>query len=424
MADGSDAIADWPILNALVNTASGASWVSVHHGGGVGIGRSIHAGQVCVADGTPLAGAKLERVLTNDPATGVIRHVDAGYERAAEVAAERGVTSRWIRYPNDSFALTARGRAVHAARPSRLAAPAARNRRWAGDDVSFAALWESLLPIGRDPATGGYRRFSWTTADMSCRDWFAAAAAERAMDVAADGNGNLWAWWDTPSVIGPAVTGESPAHAVSRAAAAPPAGAGVSRGGAVVAGSHLDSVPDGGAFDGPLGVVSAFARSTRSASAASHPRARSRSRRSPRRRARGSAWPALAAGCSPARSRAAAARGLRDAGGVSLAEAMAAAGGEPDLLGPDDELPDRVAAYVELHIEQGRQLADLDAVIGVGGGIWPHGRWRFDFRGRADHAGTTALPDRRDPMLPFAATALAARAAAHPPPRARYRSAR
>jgi urocanate hydratase len=91
MADGSDAIADWPILNALVNTASGASWVSVHHGGGVGIGRSIHAGQVCVADGSPLAAEKLERVLTNDPGMGVIRHVDAGYEEAAEVAAERGV---------------------------------------------------------------------------------------------------------------------------------------------------------------------------------------------------------------------------------------------------------------------------------------------------------------------------------------------
>jgi len=91
MADGSDAIADWPLLNALVNTASGASWVSIHHGGGVGIGRSIHAGQVCVADGTEQAGHKLERVLTNDPAMGVIRHTDAGYDRAAEVAAQRGV---------------------------------------------------------------------------------------------------------------------------------------------------------------------------------------------------------------------------------------------------------------------------------------------------------------------------------------------
>ena len=91
MLDGSDAIADWPLLNAMVNVASGASWVSIHHGGGVGIGRSIHAGQVSVADGTPLASQKLARVLTNDPGMGVIRHVDAGYESAAEVAAERGV---------------------------------------------------------------------------------------------------------------------------------------------------------------------------------------------------------------------------------------------------------------------------------------------------------------------------------------------
>ncbi|KUG57153.1 urocanate hydratase [Serinicoccus chungangensis] len=91
MADGSDAIADWPLLNAMVNTASGASWVSLHHGGGVGIGRSLHAGQVSVADGTDLARRKLERVLTNDPGMGVIRHVDAGYDRADEVAAERGV---------------------------------------------------------------------------------------------------------------------------------------------------------------------------------------------------------------------------------------------------------------------------------------------------------------------------------------------
>lgn len=91
MADGSDAIADWPLLNALLNTSSGATWVSIHHGGGVGIGRSIHAGQVSVADGTELAAQKLERLLTNDPGMGVIRHVDAGYDRASEVAVERGV---------------------------------------------------------------------------------------------------------------------------------------------------------------------------------------------------------------------------------------------------------------------------------------------------------------------------------------------
>jgi urocanate hydratase len=91
MKDESDAIADWPLLNALVNTSAGASWVSIHHGGGVGIGRSIHAGMVCVADGTELAASKLERVLTADPGMGVIRHADAGYEDALAVADERGV---------------------------------------------------------------------------------------------------------------------------------------------------------------------------------------------------------------------------------------------------------------------------------------------------------------------------------------------
>ena len=91
MLDGSDAIADWPLLNAMLNVGSGATWVSLHHGGGVGIGRSIHSGQVCVADGSALAAEKLERVLTNDPGTGVMRHADAGYPRAIEVARERGV---------------------------------------------------------------------------------------------------------------------------------------------------------------------------------------------------------------------------------------------------------------------------------------------------------------------------------------------
>jgi urocanate hydratase len=94
MRDGSDAVADWPILNALLNAVSGATWVSVHHGGGVGMGYSIHAGMVVVADGTDDAAARLERVLTTDPGTGVMRHADAGYERAIDVARERGSTSR------------------------------------------------------------------------------------------------------------------------------------------------------------------------------------------------------------------------------------------------------------------------------------------------------------------------------------------
>ncbi len=255
--------------------------------------------------------------------------------------------------------------------------------------MSFRELWESLLPIGRDQVSGGYRRFSWTGADMSCRDWFMTAAAARGLATDTDRNGNLWAWWESASV------GRDPA-----------------RTGAVVAGSHLDSVPDGGAFDGPLGVVSAFA-------AIDLLRERGFAPARPFAVAAFTEEEGARFGVACLGSRlltgavtAAAARGLRDAAGVSLAEAMAAAGADPDLLGPDPQLPGRIRAYVELHIEQGRQLADLDAVIAVGGGIWPHGRWRFDFTGRADHAGTTALADRHDPMLPFAATALATRAAA------------
>ncbi|HKB32161.1 MAG TPA: allantoate amidohydrolase [Streptosporangiaceae bacterium] len=252
--------------------------------------------------------------------------------------------------------------------------------------MSFAELWESLLPIGRDPGTGGYRRFSWTDADLRCRDWFRATAAARGLTVRADRAGNLWAWWDTTPGAGPAP-----------------------RARAVVTGSHLDSVPGGGAFDGPLGVVSAFAAIDTLRERGFEP-------------ARPVAVVAFTEeegarfGVACLGSRlltgaisAAAARGLRDADGVSLAAAMAACGGEPDGPGPDEELPGQVAAFVELHIEQGRQLADLGAAIGIGEGIWPHGRWRFDFTGRADHAGTTALPDRRDPMLPFAATVLVAR---------------
>ncbi len=250
--------------------------------------------------------------------------------------------------------------------------------------MSFAELWESLRPIGRDPVTGGYRRFSWTAADLSCRDWFSATAAERGFEVHADGNGNLWAWWETASTGGRAV----------------------------VCGSHLDSVPDGGAFDGPLGVVSAFAAidalRDRGFTPA-HPVAVAAFTEEEGARfgvaCLGSRL--LTGAISPG-----AARGLCDADGVTLADAMTAAGADPARLGPDDELLRRIAAFIELHIEQGRLLADTDAVIGAADGIWPHGRWRFDFHGRADHAGTTALGDRRDAMMPFAATVLAAREAA------------
>ncbi len=246
----------------------------------------------------------------------------------------------------------------------------------------FETLWESLLPVGRDAGTGGYRRYSWTEAEVGCRAWFARNATELGLGTDYDGNGNLWAWWGRP---GP---------------------------GAIATGSHLDSVPDGGAFDGPLGVVSAFA-------------AIAQLREQGFRPARPIAVAAFTeeegarfgVACLGSRLLTGAvdpdtARELRDSDGVSLAEAMQAAGRDPALLGPDEDLLASLDAYVELHIEQGRALAGLDAAVGIAEGIWPHGRWRLEFTGRADHAGTTRLADRHDPMLPYATMVLAAREAA------------
>ncbi|MBC6464463.1 allantoate amidohydrolase, partial [Actinomadura alba] len=172
---------------------------------------------------------------------------------------------------------------------------------------------------------------------------------------------------------------------------------------------HLDSVPGGGAFDGPLGVVSALAAIDRL-----------------RERGRTPARPIgvavfaeeegarfgiaclgsrlLTGAIDPAR-----ARGLRDGDGVTLADALSAGGVDPEAIGRDDELLGRIGCFVELHVEQGRAL---DVPVGVASAIWPHGRWRLDFHGEGNHAGTTRLGDRRDPMLPFAATVLAARQSA------------
>jgi beta-ureidopropionase / N-carbamoyl-L-amino-acid hydrolase len=253
--------------------------------------------------------------------------------------------------------------------------------------MTFAPLWESLLPVGRDGGTGGYRRFSWTPADAACRSWFMAAAAQRGLRANADRNGNLWAWWD-------------------------PGDTAAASAGAIVTGSHLDSVPDGGAYDGPLGVVSAFAaidmlrergcRLARPVAVAAF------SEEEGARFGVACLGSRLLAGVTGP----AAARALTDRDGVTLAAAMTAAGHDPAGIGPDEILLASIAAYVELHIEQGRALAGLGAAVGLAAGIWPHGRWRLTFAGRADHAGTTRLADRRDPMLPAAATVLAAREAA------------
>jgi N-carbamoyl-L-amino-acid hydrolase len=245
--------------------------------------------------------------------------------------------------------------------------------------VTFAELWQELTPIGRDAGTGGYRRYSWTPADAQGRAWFTRHAEALGLSVEPDRNGNLWAWW------------------------------GDARTGAIVTGSHLDSVPDGGGYDGALGVASALAavkmlkeqnfspeRAVVLALFTEEEGARFR-------------VPCLGSRLMTGAVDPDAARALADDDGVTLAEAMTAAGADPARLGPDEDLLGRLAGFVELHVEQGRALAPLDVAIGVAEGIWPHGRWRFDFGGRADHAGTARFADRNDPMLPYASTVLAAR---------------
>lgn len=249
---------------------------------------------------------------------------------------------------------------------------------------AFDTMWEALLPIGRDAKTGGYRRFAYDAAELECREWFIGAASALGLDVQRDRNGNLWAWW-TPAGV---------------------------EGRALVIGSHLDSVPDGGAFDGPLGVVSSLAivqalqhkgftpsRPVAIACFADEEGARFGIACAGSR--------LLTGQLAPDRARA-----LVGRDGATMADAMKRAGVDPDGLGRDDELLSHIGAYVELHVEQGRHLVDADAAVGVATAIWPHGRYRYTFCGTADHAGTTRMQDRHDPMLTYAKTVLAAEASA------------
>jgi N-carbamoyl-L-amino-acid hydrolase len=256
------------------------------------------------------------------------------------------------------------------------------------DASTFDGMWSAVEPIGREASTGGYRRYAWTRADATLREWFSGEALARGMDLVTDRAGNQWAWWGDPDA---AVAAGRPG---------------------VVLGSHLDSVPDGGAFDGPLGVVSGLA-------VVDALRARGFAPSRPIAVANfvdeeGARFGIACAGSrlvtgrlDPDRARA-----LRDAEGITMAEAMKAAGHDVEHLGPDEETLRRVGTLVELHVEQGRGLVDLGRPVAVGSVIWPHGRWRLDLEGEANHAGTTALVDRRDPMLDLATTVLEARTAA------------
>jgi N-carbamoyl-L-amino-acid hydrolase len=245
---------------------------------------------------------------------------------------------------------------------------------------SFGGMWDDLGEVGRAPS-GGYRRFAWTREDGALREWFRGEAARRSMSVVPDRVGNLWAWAGDPDADGPGL----------------------------VLGSHLDSVPEGGAFDGPLGIVSAFA-------ALDALRGEGWSSSRPIGVACFADEEGARFGVACAGSKlltgdldADRARALTDADGTTMAEAMAAAGLDPAAVARDDEALARIGTYVELHVEQGRWLVDGGAAVGVATGIRPHGRWRLDLRGRADHAGTTRLEDRRDPMLALAALVQTAR---------------
>nr|WP_256331785.1 MULTISPECIES: allantoate amidohydrolase [unclassified Streptomyces] len=246
-------------------------------------------------------------------------------------------------------------------------------------------MWEELRPLGRNSSSGGYRRYAWTGADADCRAWFRAQAEARGLVCELDRNGNQWAWLGA--------TGYRD----------------VDPGDAVVTGSHLDSVPDGGAFDGPLGVVSSFA-------ALDELRRRGAEFDKPLAIVNFGDEEGARFGLACVGSRLAAgaltpeaAHRLRDGEGITLPQAMERAGYDPEAIGPDPERLARIGAFVELHVEQGRALDLSGDPVGIASAIWPHGRWRYDFHGEANHAGTTRLEDRRDPMLSYAATVLAAR---------------
>lgn len=244
--------------------------------------------------------------------------------------------------------------------------------------MSLEEMWRDLAPIGRTSG-GGYFRQPFTSAEREAHAWFLAEATRRDLRVEQDGNGNAVAWWDPPEAS------DLPA---------------------LITGSHLDSVLDGGAFDGPLGVASALA-------AVDALRQRGWT---PRRRVGVSVFveeegsrfglACLGSRLATGTTSAAQAAGLRDRDGVRFDEAMAAAGLDPRL--GQSPLLAGVDTFVELHVEQGRYLADLDKPVAVASAIWPHGRYRFTFCGEPNHAGTTRMGDRHDPMLTYAVTALAA----------------
>lgn len=242
--------------------------------------------------------------------------------------------------------------------------------------MSVAGLMAEIADVGKDDARGGYSRPVYSVAEHELREWFIHQALRRGLDVESDRNGILWAWWDVPDS---------------------------DRRDAVVTGSHLDSVPGGGAFDGPLGVASALI-------AVDHLRQRGTTPEKPLALAvfpeeEGSRFGVACLGSrlltgmiDPDRARA-----LRDPDGNTFADVAAKAGLDPRFLGPDPDTVGRIGSFVELHVEQGRGLIDHGRPVAIGSTILGHGRWRITVTGQGNHAGTTLMEDRRDPLVAAAA---------------------
>jgi len=239
----------------------------------------------------------------------------------------------------------------------------------------FERMWADLAPVGRSAASGGYFRQPFAAAERELAAWFLEACAARGLRVETDAFGNTVGWWDTGS------------------------------GDAVLTGSHLDSVLDGGAYDGPLGVVSALA-------AVDELRSRGFLPSRPIGvsvfvEEEGSRFGLACLGSRLATGAVSweTARELRDRDGIALADVLDV---DPPVSNGRVNFLAGVGTFVELHVEQGRDLVDRGAAVGIASEIWPHGRYRFDFAGEANHAGSTRMADRRDPMLTYAMTALAA----------------
>jgi len=259
--------------------------------------------------------------------------------------------------------------------------------------ASVAGLLEQITATGADPQRGGYTRPVFSTAELDLRSWFIEQATKRGLAVETDRNGVIWAWWDTAS-------GD--------------------RTNALVTGSHLDSVPGGGQYDGPLGVASALV-------AVDMLRTRITS---PARAIAIAVFPEeegsrFGVACLGSRLMTGAidadkARNLRDDEGTTFAEAAAANGVDPRFMGQDRETLSTVGTFIELHVEQGRGLIDLDQSVAIGSSILGHGRWRLSVHGQGNHAGTTLMADRKDPMVAAAKIIVSIRenARAHPKTRA------